>query len=106
MTGPPAARPMSTSPGAAGLIGEVYEVRWPDGRRFDSRRRVSAHEAQLLVDGGICAEVRSPSGLLRYLKLKRNPPLKRFASILAQADFTTTTAGILHQHTESMKRGL
>ena len=106
MTGPPAARPMSTSPGAAGLLGEVYEVRWPDGRRFDSRRRVNAHQVQLLIESGMCDEVRSPTGLLRYLKLRRNPPLKKFTSILAQADFTTMKTGILHEHTGSRKKGL
>jgi hypothetical protein len=106
MTGPPATRLNSKSPGVAGQAGEVYEIRWPDGRRFDSRRKVNEHEAQLLVDGGMCTQVRSPSGLLRYLKLKRNPPLKKFASILAQADFTTTTTGVLHEHTESRKKGL
>jgi hypothetical protein len=97
---------MSTSPGVAGQIGELYEVRWPDGRRFDSRRKMNAHEAKLLVDGGVCAEVRSPTGRLRYLKLRRTPSLKKFATILAQADFTTTKTGILYQHTESRKKGL
>lgn len=107
MTGPPAAKPASESPGEAGLVGEVYlEVRWPDGRRFDSRRRVTVNQARMLVDGGICDEVRSPTGLLRYLKMRRNPPMTRFATILAQADFTTTQTGILHEHIETKKRGL
>ncbi len=70
------------------------EIRWADGSRFGGRRSVSLREAQLLVEGGICAEVRSPTGLLRYLKMRRNPPLKKFASVLAQADFTVTTIGM------------
>jgi hypothetical protein len=106
VTGPPAVMPFTKSPGAAGLIGEVYlEVRWPDGRRFDNRRQISQHQARSLVEAGLCDEVRSSTGILRYLRLRRNPPLKKFASILAQADFTTTTTGILHEHVESKRRG-
>ncbi len=105
MTAAPAAAPSTKSPGVTGLIGEVYDVRWPDGRRFDSRRQVDARQAQLLVEGGICDEVRSPTGILRYLKLRRNQP-KGFASILAQANFTTTTTGILHEHIDSKRKGL
>lgn len=106
MTGPPAGMLSTKSPGAAGPIGEVsLEVRWPDGRRFDSRRQVTQHQVRLLVESGLCDEVRSPAGILRYLKLRRNPPLKKFASILAQANFTTTTTGILHEHIETKRRG-
>ena|SRR5712691_539257 len=106
MTGPPAARPMSTSPGAAGLIEEVYEVRWPDGRRFDSRRRVNDRQARLLVEGGVCDEVRSPTGILRYLRMRRTPSVKNFASIVAQVNFTTTLTGNLHEHIASKRKGL
>jgi hypothetical protein len=84
----------------------VYEVRWPDGRRFDSRRTIDARQAQLLVQGGICEEVRSPTGILRYLKIRRSPSVKKFASYLAQGNFTTTTTGILHEHISSKRKGL
>lgn len=107
MTGPPTARPTTKSPGAAGLVAEVYvEVRWSDGRRFDSRRRVTQHQAKLLVEGGVCDTVCSPTGILRYLRLRRNAPMKSFAAILAQANFTTTKVGNLHTHVESKRRGL
>lgn len=107
MNGPePATAPASTtSPGAAGQTGNVYQVRWPDGRRFDSRRRVDEHQARLLVDGGVCDEVRSPTGILRYLKLRRNPS-SNFASILAQANFTITTTGNLREIISSKAKGL
>ncbi len=105
---PPAVKPASTtSPGAAGQIGELcgYEVRWPDDRRFDSRRRIDEHQARLLVEGGICKEVRSPSGILRYLMLHR-PSVKKFATILAQGNFTIATSGNLHEHVISKGKGL
>lgn len=106
MTGPPAITPASTtSPGATGQLGKVYEVRWPDGRRFDSRRRVDERHAHLLVDGGLCEEVRSPTGILRYLKLRRKPSAN-FFSILAQVNFTTTNTGNLHEHISSKAKGL
>ena len=106
MTGPPAVGPLTESPGAAGLADEVFlEVRWPDGRRLDSRRKVTEHQARKPVETRICDEVRSPTGILRYLKMRRNPPLKKFASILAQADFTTTKTGNLHEHIECRKKG-
>jgi hypothetical protein len=104
--GPPEARPVFESPGAAGQIGEVYYVRWPDGSRLSSVRKVNDREARLLVEGGMCDEVRSPAGILRYLIMRRNAPVKRFASILAQGNFTTVTTGNLHEHTESKRRGL
>ena len=44
--------PPSKSPRLAGLTGEVYEVRWLDGRRFDCRRKATEHQARLLVEGG------------------------------------------------------
>jgi hypothetical protein len=106
MTGPPAARPPSKFPGLAGQIGEVYEVRWPDGRRFDNRRTVSEYQARLLVEGGVCEEKRSPTGILRYLRMRRNAPMKKFASILAAANFTTTQTCNLHEHVASKKKGL
>jgi hypothetical protein len=106
MTGPPAARPPSKFPGLAGQIGEVYEVRWRDGRRFDSRRKVTEDQARVLVEGGVCEPVLSPTGILRYLKMRRNPPMKKFASILAEANFTTTQTGNLHEHIESKRKGL
>ena len=106
MTGPPAARPPSKFPGLAGQIGEVYEVRWPDGRRLDSRRKVSEHQARLLVENGVCEEVRSPTGILRFLRMRRNPPLKKFASLLADASITTTRTGNLHEHIDSKRKGL
>ena len=107
MTGPPVARPVSTSPGTAGQIGKVYyEVRWSDGRRFDSRRRVDERQARLLVEGGVCEAVRSPTGILRYLKMLRNPSVKKFASILAETNFTINTTGNLHEHIESKRKGL
>ena len=62
--------------------------------------------ATLLVEGGVCEEIRSPTGILRYLKMRRNPPIRKFASILAQADFTTTNTGNLHEHMESKRKGL
>ena len=105
MTGPPAERLSSLSPGAAGQTGEVYEVRWPDGRRFDSRRKVTQHQARLLVQEGICDEVSSPTGILRYLKMRRNPPLKKFASVLAQANFTTVATGNLQEHLPEQTKG-
>ena len=95
--------------GAAEQTGEPrrYEVRWPDGRRLLSRftRDVDAHQAQLLVENKICEAVRSPTGILRYLKLRRNPPAN-FASILAQANFTITTTGNLREHISSKTKGL
>jgi hypothetical protein len=106
MTGPPVARPPSKSPGLAGQTGEVYEVRCPDGRRFDSRRKVSEYQARLLVEGGVCEEVRSPTGILRYLRMRRTPPMKKFAGILAEANFTTTQSGGLHEHISSKRKGL
>ena len=86
--------------------GNVYQVRWPDGRRFDSRRRIDIHQAQLLVDGGICEWVKSPTGIPRYLRMKRSPSVKQFATMLAQGNFTTTTSGNLHEHVESKRKGL
>jgi hypothetical protein len=106
MTDPPVARPLPKSPGASGQIGDVYAVRWPDGRRFDSRRTVNEHQARLLVEGGICDEVRSPTGILRYLRMRRHAPLSRFASVLAQANFTTAQTGNLHEHIASKRKGL
>jgi hypothetical protein len=107
MTDPPAARPLTLSPGTAGQIGELYlEVRWPDGRRLDSRRKVSEHQARLLVENSVCEEVRSPTGILRFLRMRRNPPLKKFASLLADASITTTRTGNLHEHIESKRKGL
>ena len=110
MTGPPARglspRVLPQSPGAAGQIGEVYEVRWPDGRRFDGRRKLNEYQARLLVEGGICDEVRSPTGILRYLRMRRNAPAKSFLSLLAQANFTTTQTGNLHEHIRSKQKGL
>ena len=106
MRPPPAARPSSKSPGLAGQIGSVYEVRWPDGRRFDGRAKVNEFQARILVESGVCDEVRSPTGILRYLKMRRNPPMKKFTSIMAQANFTTTQTGNLHEHTESKRKGL
>jgi hypothetical protein len=95
------------SPGAAGQTKEVFiEVRWSNGRRFDSRRRVNEHQAQLLVKAGICDEVRSPTGILRFLKMRRSPPANKFATILAAADFTTTRTANLHEHIQSKKKGL
>ncbi len=42
-TGPPTPTVSSESPCSAGQIAEVYiDVRWPDGRRFDSRRKVNS----------------------------------------------------------------
>jgi hypothetical protein len=66
---------------------------------------VDAHQAKLLVEGNICEWKESPTGILRYLKLRRNPPAN-FASILAQANFTITTSGNLHEHVISKGRGL
>ncbi len=107
MTGPAAATPFTTSPGAAGQMPEVcYEVRWPDGRRFDARRKLSKYQVDLLVEGGVCEEVRSPTGILRYVKLRQIPPLRRFASIAAQANFTIRKTGILNEHAESKRKGL
>ena len=81
-------------PGAqAGPTGELrYEIRWPDGRRLVSRfnRSVDAHKAQLLVEGDICEWKKSPTGISRYLKMKRSPSVKKFAGMLAQGNFTTT----------------
>src|SRR5689334_14074566 len=108
MTGPPATPTAPTSPSAVGQVAELrlYDIRWPDGRRFDSRRPVTAEQARMLVAGGICDEQRSPTGILRYLRLRRNPAGNRFASVLAQADFTTTKTGNLHEHVNSKRRGL
>jgi len=105
MNGPPA-RLATKSPGASGRIGELYEVRWPDGRRFDSRHRVSEHQAQLLVEGGLCDEVRSPTGILRYVRMRRNPPTKKFVCLLAQGNFTTIKTGNLQEHIASKRKGL
>jgi hypothetical protein len=106
MTGPPTGKPATESPGVAGQRGELYEVRWPDGSRFDNRRKVDECQARLLVEAGVCVEKRSPTGILRHLKMKRNPPMKRFASLLAQADFTTTRKGNLQEHIASKRKGL
>jgi len=96
----------ASSPGAAGQTGNVYEVRWPDGRRFDSRRKVNEQQARLLVESALCDEVRSPTGVLRYLRLRRNPSVVEFANISAEANFTTTKVGLLHAHIASKKKGL
>src|ERR1051325_8821355 len=89
-SGPPGARSPSESPGATGQGGEVYfDVRWPDGRRLDSRKQVTHDQALQLVAAGICEEVRSPTGVLRYLRMRRSPPLRKFATILAEDNFTT-----------------
>jgi transcriptional regulator with XRE-family HTH domain len=64
----PALRPQDhclRSLGVAAQVGEAYEV-GPHGLRFDSPRKMSSHQAQLLVEG----EVRSPTGRLRYLKTR------------------------------------
>lgn len=106
MNDPPPVQEVPKSPGSSGQIGEVYEVRWPDGRRFDSRRKVTESEARLLIEGGVCDAIRSPTGILRYLRMRRNPPIKKFASILAQADFTVIQTGNLHEHIESRRKGL
>jgi hypothetical protein len=106
VSGPPAAASASTtSPGAAGHTGEVYEVRWASGGQVDPRRRVDERQAQLLVEGGVCDEVRSPTGILRYLKMRRSPSVKKFASIVAQGNFTITTTGNLHEHISSKAKG-
>jgi hypothetical protein len=103
MTGPAT----SPSPYMLGQLPEVYfEVRWPDGTRFDNRRKVNKHQANLLVQGGICDEVRSAAGILRYLKMRRNPPTERFARVLAAADFTTVKTANLHEHITSKRKGL
>lgn len=86
-------------------MGEVYDVRWPDGRRLDSRRQVDERQARLLVEGSICDAVRSPTGILRYLKMRRNPSVTKFASILAQGNFTITTTANLHEHISSKEKG-
>lgn len=108
MTGPTSALSSPTHPSVVGQVGKerLYEIRWPDGRRFDSRRTIDSAQARLLVEAGICDEVRSPSGILRYLKMRRNPPLNGFAQILAQADFTTVRTGNLQEHRESKRKGL
>jgi len=106
MNDPPPVREVPKPPGSSGQIGEVYEVRWPDGRRFDCRRKVTAYEARLLIEGGVCDGIRSPTGILRYLRMRRNPPMKKFASVLAQADFTTIQRGNVHEHIESKRKGL
>jgi hypothetical protein len=67
---------------------------------------VDERQAQLLLDGGICEAVRSPTGILRYLKIRRSPSVKKFASILAQGNFTITTTGNLHEHISSKAKGL
>jgi hypothetical protein len=106
---PPAVMPASTVLGAQPeQTAELrYEVRWSDGRRLVSRlaRSVDAHQAKLLVEGKICEWKDSPSGIPRYLKLRRNPPAN-FASILAQANFTITTTGNLREHISSKAKGL
>lgn len=111
MTGPPDM--MVGAPIVLGAqpeqTGELrYEIRWPDGERLVSRfnRSVDAHKAQLLVEGGICEWKKSPTGILRYLKMKRSPSVKMFAGILAQGNFTTTQTGNLHEHIDSKRKGL
>ena len=106
MTGPPDSPVSAQSPGTAGQTGELYEVRWPDGRRFDSRRKVTEHQARLLVEGGVCEKVLSPTGILRYLRMRNSPSMKKFASIVADANFTTTQSGNLHEHIQSKRKGL
>jgi hypothetical protein len=105
MTGPPAATPSTTSLGATRQTRKVYEVRWPDGRRFDSRRQIGIEQAQLLVNGKICEWVRSATGIPRYLRILSRTPGKAFLSMLAQANFTTTRTGNLHEHIENKQRG-
>jgi hypothetical protein len=63
-------------------------IRWPDGSPLNLRRPVSVRQAELLASAGICELIKSPTGIPRYLRMKRNPPVKRFASILAQDNFT------------------
>ncbi len=91
-----------------GPTAEVYEVRWSDGRRLVSRlcRSVDAHQAKLLVEGDICEWKKSPTGIPRYLKMKRSPSVKKFATMLAQGNFTITTSGNLHEHIDSKRKGL
>jgi len=108
MTGPPAVTSLTCSQGIAGHIAEVrlYEVRWSNGRRFDSRRGVTERQAQQLMEARICDPIHSPTGILRYLKLRRPPPMANFASILAQANFTTARTANLHDHVASKRKGL
>lgn len=95
------------SPSIVGREPEVcYEVRWPDGRRFDSRRKVNAEQARLLVAGRACDEVRSATGILRYLVMRRNPPPRGFAQIRAEANYTTVETALLHEHKASKRKGL
>jgi hypothetical protein len=105
-SGPPTSKRPSESPGSAGQMGEVYEVRLPDGRRFDIRRKVTERQGQLLVDARICHEVRSPTGILRYFKMHRTPPVKKFACFLAAANLTTIQTGNLYEHISSKRKGL
>ena len=73
----------STSPGEAGKwVKCSLRLRSPDGRRLDGRKQVTKDQARLLVEGRTCDEVRSPTGILRYIKMRRAPSLKKFADIL------------------------
>jgi hypothetical protein len=107
MTGPPAVTAATKPLGMSRPSGEprLFEVRWPDGRRFDSRRQVNEHQAQLLLSSGICDAVRSATGILRYLRLRHNAPVSRFASILAEDSVTTSkTAEWTFEHRFSTPR--
>ena len=81
----PAQRCSTRLPGAAGTpqTVEVYRVavRWPDGglAYYASREQ----ETELLANGIVDA-VRSPSGLLRHLRLNRDWRLLRADSLFAR----------------------
>ena len=45
-------------------------------------------------------------GEVYEVRMRRNAPMKKFASILAEANFTTTQTGNLHEHIESKRKGL
>ena len=83
-----------------GVYGRNFDCRV--GRWVDSLSIVSI----VLVESGVCEEVRRPTGILRYLRMRRNPPMKKFASVLSEANFTTTQTGNLHEHIVSKRKGL
>jgi hypothetical protein len=65
------------------------DVRTPDGTLY---RRVLHTHAEALVLHKLADEVRSRSGILRYVRLKKAAATKGFATLASSAHFTVALA--------------
>ena len=68
---------------------DLVDVRTPDGSLY---RRVGHADAAALVLHKLADEVRSRSGILRYVKLKQAAATKGFATWASSANFTVALA--------------